>query len=96
MAVNYAIKGPKFRTANQLVADGTLPITQAALEAPAYSHSIGRKASRTYLFSDQDIANLYKALPCPSNSSTVQNLQTGSCAAPSGDKALKKALAHLT
>ena len=64
MPVNIIIKGPKFRTARQLVGDGTFPISQATLLRHARKHNIGRKAGRNILFSDADIPALYEAFPC--------------------------------
>ena len=95
MPVNFVIKGPKFRTAHQLVGDGTFPVSQATLLRHAREHGIGRKMGRTIIFSDADVSSLYEVSTC-SSSSSVQKAPTGSCAAPSGASALKKALALLT
>ena len=96
MSVSYVIKSPKFRTAKQLGADGTFPVSEKMLVDLARKYGIGREAGRSYLFSNEHIVNLYEALPCHSNSSAAQKLQTGSCVELSGDKALKKVLGLLT
>ena len=95
MAVNFTIKGPKFRTARQLVGDGTFPVSQAVLLKHARKHGIGRKLGRAIIFSDADVTSLYEVSTC-SSSSNVQKAPTGSCVALSGASALKKALALLT
>lgn len=96
MAVNFIIKGPIFRTARQLVADGTFPIPQSTLLRHAKACGIGKKAGRNVIFSEADIPKLYQAFPCPSSSSGVQSPHIGSCVGPSGVKALKKAQALMT
>ena len=68
MAVNFIIKGPKFRTAKQLVADGTFPTAQSTLLRHAKANGIGKKFGRNIIFSEADILDLYKALPCSSSS----------------------------
>ena len=55
MPVNFIIKGPKFRTAHQLVGDGTFPVSQATLLKHARDHGIGRKMGRIIIFSDADV-----------------------------------------
>jgi len=94
--INVLIKGPKFRTAAQLVGDGTFPVSQAVLLKVAKEHGVGRKLGRTTVFSESDIDKLYECLPCPSSSSIALNRHTGLCAAPSAASALKKAQALLT
>src|SRR5208282_540501 len=95
VAVNFIVRGPKYRTARQLVGDGTFPVPQSTLLRHARAHGIGRKAGRNILFSENDVTAVYEAFPC-SNSSGDPKAPTGSCVALSGDKALKKVLALLT
>jgi len=83
-------KRARFRTADQLVLDGTFPISAEKIRQIARQRGIGKKAGRTYIFSDRDVQKIYEVLPCPSNSSSAPNHQTGSFAAPSGEYALKK------
>ena len=93
MPVNFIAKGPKFRTADQLALDGTYPISAEMIRKIAKQHDVGRKAGRTYLFSDADVLRLYEVMSRPSNSSSDRSHQTGSSAAPSGEFALKRAQA---
>ena len=61
-----------------------------------HSYVAGDKTFCVYLAeSEDDIQKLYEALPCPSSSAKGPKAQTGLCAAPSADKALKKAQALL-
>ena len=97
MAVNLIAKGPRFRTAGQLVRDGTFPVSEAVLQNNARRYGIGRMMGRTRLYSDEDINRLYEVLPpCRSGSSNAQNRPIGSCAARSAEYALKRAQALLT
>ena len=89
---------PKYRTAKQLIADGTFPapVSQATVLKHAKAHGIGKKVGRVILFNNADVDALYEAFPCPSKSSKGPKAPTGICAALSADKALKKAQALLT
>ena len=94
--INVIRKGPKYRTAKDLVLDGTFPVSEATLLQLARKHEIGRMMGRLRIFSDDDVVKLYEALPCHSSSSVDQIRPTGSCAAPSAEFALRKARALLT
>ena len=91
MSVSMPEGTPRFRTADQLVLDGTFPTSAEKLRQIARQYNVGRKLGLTYLFSDADVIRLYEVMPCPSKSSSVLSPQTGSFAAPSGEFALKKA-----
>jgi hypothetical protein len=84
MPVNIVIKAPKYRTAKQLVADGTFPVSQTTLLKIAKEHGVGKKMGRTIMFSIEDTDKLYETLPCPSNSSGAPKAPIGSCVALSG------------
>lgn len=92
-----AVKGPRYRTARQLVLLGVFPgISEATLLRHARKHCVGKKAGRHVIFSDPDVTALFEAFPpCHSKSSSAQKAHTGSYAAPSADAASKKALALL-
>jgi hypothetical protein len=84
--------GPRFRTAAQLVRDGTFPVSEAVLQSHAREHGIGKMMGRTRIFSVEDTVRLYEVLPtCRSSWSNAQNRRTGSSVAQSGESALRKA-----
>jgi hypothetical protein len=92
--VTYA-EGLKFRTAKQLVLDKVFPVSEDKLKTLARRHAIGKVMGRTRVFSEEGVNRLYEVLPCQYGSLGVQSHPTGSCAAPSGASALKKARALL-
>src|SRR5450631_2596041 len=88
---------PEYKRAKDLV--GTVfpeGISEAVILFQARKHGIGRKMGRSYIFSADDCYHLFEVLLCPSVSSVGQNRHIGSSAAPSGEYALKKALALAT
>ena len=90
MSISITERGPKFRTADQLVLDGTFPISANIIRQIARKYNVGRKPGRTYILSNSAVQKLYEVMPCPLNSSSAPNHQTGSFAAPSGEFALRK------
>jgi hypothetical protein len=50
VAVNLIAKGPRFRTAGQLVRDVTFPVSEAVLQNNARRYGIGRMMSNPSLF----------------------------------------------
>lgn len=65
--------GPRFRTAAQLVRDGTFPVSEAVLQSHARKHGIGKMMGRTRIFSVEDTMRLYEVLPtCRSGGQTPQ------------------------
>jgi hypothetical protein len=74
------------------LAGKVFPFTAQAILKKAREHGIGKKFGRVVIFSDDDAHQLYEVLPCHSNSTAGQKHPTGSCAAPSGESQLKKAL----
>ncbi len=86
---------PEFRRARDL-AGAVFPASEELILATAKKHGIGRKLGRAIIFSADDCERLYEVLPCPSPSSAAPAHPTGSFAGPSGESALKKALALTT
>lgn len=86
---------PSYKMARDLVGS-VFPVSEAVILSAARKNGIGRKMGRAILFSPDDCSQLYEVLPCHSNSSGDQNRRTGSSGAPSGESALKKALALAT
>ena len=87
-----AAEWPSYRKASDLV--GTVfPVSETVILDTARKHGIGRKMGRSVIFSMSDCDRLYEVLPCPSSSSVAPSRPTGSSAGPSGESALKKALA---
>ena len=82
---------PHYKTARDL-AGSVFPVSEEVLLQIARKHGIGRKMGRTVILSPEDVKTLYEVLPCHSNLRAAQNHHTGSCAAPSGEFALNKAL----
>jgi hypothetical protein len=95
MPLRADIPWPSFAMARDL-AGAVFPVSEAVILQTARKHGIGRKMGRAIVFSPDDCTQLYEVLPCPSISSVVQNRRTGSSAAPSGESALRKALALAT
>lgn len=63
----------------------------------AGKHGIGAKAGRDWLFSDDDVSAMWEAMQCRLRSSqAVTDRPTSTCAEPSADSALTKALALAT
>lgn len=88
-------KAQPFLTARDLCARKVFPVSEATILKYARENGVGKKMGRQILFREDDIQKMYEALPCPSSSAKGPKAQTGSCAAPSADKALKKAQALL-
>jgi len=87
-------RGP-YKRARDL--SGTVfPVSEFVILDAARKAGIGRKFGRVIVFSPADVHRLYEVMPCPSGSSAAPNRRVGSCAAPSGASALKKARALLT
>ena len=86
---------PKYRMARDLAGD-VFPTSEAVILQVARKNGIGRKMGRAVIFGPEDCQRLYEVLPCHSGSLDVHGHPTGSCAAPSGVSALKKALALAT
>jgi hypothetical protein len=78
------------------LAGTVLPVSEAIILQLARKHGVGRKYGRVIGFSPDDVQQLHEALECPSISSVGLNHRTGSSAAPSGESALRKALALAT
>src|SRR5215471_2609692 len=89
------IAWPEYKRARDL-AGFVFPVSEDVILRVAREHGIGRKMGRAVVFSPTDVQQLYEALPSCSKSSVVQNHRIGSCAAPSAESALKKALALTT
>ena len=88
-------KAPAFLTAREMCARKVFPVSEATILKIARENGVGKKMGRQILFREDDIQKLYEALPCPSSSAKGPKAQTGSCAVPSVDKALKKLQALL-
>ena len=86
---------PAYRMARDL-AGKVFPVSETVILQTARKHGIGRKMGRAVIFSPEDCTRLYEVLPCPSGSSADQDRRTGSFAGPSGESALKRALALTT
>src|SRR5262245_47655297 len=86
---------PSFKMARDL-AGAVFPVSEQVILQTARKNGIGRKMGRAVIFSPDDVTQLYEALPGLSGSSNDPNRQTGSCAAPSAESALKRALALAT
>lgn len=82
---------PTFRLAREL-AGTVFPVSEAVILRAARRYGIGRKMGRAIIFGPEDCKLLYEVLPCPYGSSADQDLLSGSCAAPSAEFALRKAL----
>src|SRR5689334_3271450 len=78
--------------ARDLANGKVFPVSEAVILQYARRYGIGRKLGRSIIFSAEDCERLYEILPCPSDSFAAPNHPTSSCAAPSGEFALKKAL----
>jgi hypothetical protein len=75
--------GPRFRTAAQLVRDGTFPVSEAVLQSHARKHGIGKMMGRTRIFSVEDTIRLYEVLPtCRSSWSNAQSEPPRVCRRP--------------
>src|SRR5262245_34404238 len=86
---------PKYRMARDL-AGSVFPTSEAVILQTARKIGVGRKMGRAIIFSPEDCERLYEALPCPSGSFGAPNPPIGSCAEPSAEYALKRALALAT
>jgi hypothetical protein len=86
---------PSFKMAREL-AGSVFPVSETVILQTARKNGIGRKMGRAILFSPDDCNQLYEVLPCHSSSLSDQNRRTGSSGAPSGESALRKALALAT
>src|SRR4051794_39479320 len=86
---------PQYRMARDL-AGAVFPVSEAVILDAARKNDIGRRFGRVIIFSAADCERLYEVLPCPSRSSSAQSRLSGSSAAPSGEAALRKALALAT
>ena len=87
-------RGPYKRACD--LAGTVFPVSELVILDAARKAGIGRKFGRVIVFSPADVHRLYEVMPCPSGSSAASNRRVGSCAAPSGASALKKARALLT
>ena len=58
-------------------------VSRRTLQAHLRHHPYYRTLGRRKLFTEMDIARLYEALPCPSNSPADTAVLTGTSAAPS-------------
>jgi hypothetical protein len=68
---------PKYKLARELAGD-VFPVSEAVILDIARKHGIGRRFGHVIIFSPEDVARLYEALPCPSNSSVAPAPHAGS------------------
>src|ERR1700680_3876556 len=87
---------PTFKMARDLADGKVFPVSEAVILQAARKHGIGRKMGRAIIFDLADCKLLYEVLPCPSSLSVAPSRPTGSCAVPSAEFALKRALALAT
>src|SRR4051794_23665483 len=91
-----AIPGwPSYRTARQL-SGSVFPKSPTVILETAHEYDIGRRWGRDVVSTPADTERLYECLPCLSNSSPAKDRRTSSCAAPSAESDMKKALALAT
>src|SRR4051812_17855446 len=91
------VNWPEYKRARDLV--GTIfpdGISEDVILRQARKHGIGKKMGRLHIFSQDDCSHLYEVLQCPSSSGAGPSRPIGSYAEPSGESALKKALALAT
>ena len=92
MSIRPDVSWPQIVMARDL-AFTVLPCSETVIRRLARLHNIGRMYGRVMGFSSADVQQLHEVLECPSVSLSGRSRHTGSYAAPSGESALKKALA---
>lgn len=89
-----AAEWPTYMTPSELSQRVYLGVPADTINKTANKYKIGKRMGRNRVLGPADAVLLYEVLPssCHSSSLNAPNRPSGSCAAPSAESALKKAL----